>query len=64
VLAFRRESGLACLVNLGIARAPLSAYREILLASGPLDKDRLPVDTTVWLRLADGPDQGGDRAAG
>jgi alpha-glucosidase len=63
VLAFRRESGLACLVNLGATPAPLPAYREILLASGPLDGDRLPVDTTVWVRLADRLDQGGDAAA-
>jgi alpha-glucosidase len=64
VLAFRRRSGLACLVNLGEAPAPFPAYREVLLTSGPVDGDLLPVDTTVWLRLADGLDEGGDTATG
>ena len=52
VLAFQRESGLTCLVNLGAVAAPLPAYTELVLASGPLDDDRLPPDTTVWLRLS------------
>ena len=50
VLAFAREPGFTCLVNLGDAAVPLPAHDELLLASGPLDDDRLPPDTAVWLR--------------
>ncbi|MGA4687845.1 glycoside hydrolase family 13 protein [Micromonospora sp. AB353] len=50
VLAFAREPGLTCLVNLGDAAVGLPAYDRLLLASGPLDDDRLPPDTAVWLR--------------
>ncbi|WP_433496142.1 glycoside hydrolase family 13 protein [Micromonospora sp. CA-248089] len=50
VLAFAREPGFTCVVNLGGAAVPLPAYNELLLASGPLDDDRLPPDTAVWLR--------------
>ncbi|MGX1617274.1 glycoside hydrolase family 13 protein [Micromonospora chalcea] len=49
VLAFAREPGFTCLVNLGGAAVPLPAHDELLLASGPLDDDRLPPDTAVWL---------------
>lgn len=53
VLAFARESGLACVVNLGTSPARLPPYSEILLSSDPLDgDDLLGVDTAVWLRLA------------
>ncbi|ODB73892.1 MULTISPECIES: glycoside hydrolase family 13 protein [Micromonospora] len=50
VLAFAREPGFTCVVNLGGAAVPLPAHDELLLASGPLDDDRLPPDTAVWLR--------------
>ncbi|MEU2703112.1 MULTISPECIES: glycoside hydrolase family 13 protein [Micromonospora] len=50
VLAFAREPGFTCLVNLGDAAVPLPAHDRLLLASGPLDDDRLPPDTAVWLR--------------
>ena len=50
VLAFAREPGFTCLVNLGGAAVPLPAHDRLLLASGPLDDDRLPPDTAVWLR--------------
>ncbi|MFI7157561.1 glycoside hydrolase family 13 protein [Micromonospora chalcea] len=50
VLAFAREPGFTCVVNLGDAAVPLPAHDELLLASGPLDDDRLPPDTAVWLR--------------
>ena len=50
VLAFAREPGFTCLVNLGGAAVPLPAHDALLLASGPLDDDRLPPDTAVWLR--------------
>ncbi|WP_174535719.1 glycoside hydrolase family 13 protein [Micromonospora chalcea] len=50
VLAFAREPGFTCVVNLGGAAVPLPGHDELLLASGPLDDDRLPPDTAVWLR--------------
>ncbi|MEU1812792.1 glycoside hydrolase family 13 protein [Micromonospora sp. WMMD1076] len=50
VLAFAREPGFTCLVNLGGTAVPLPAHDRLLLASGPLDDDRLPPDTAVWLR--------------
>ncbi|WP_062350023.1 glycoside hydrolase family 13 protein [Herbidospora yilanensis] len=50
VLAFQRESGLVCVVNLGAEPAPLPPHTEVLLASGPLEGDELPSDTAVWLR--------------
>ncbi|MBY8871413.1 glycoside hydrolase family 13 protein [Micromonospora sp. PLK6-60] len=50
VLAFAREPGFTCLVNLGDTAVPLPAHDRLLLASGPLDDDRLPPDTAVWLR--------------
>jgi alpha-glucosidase len=47
------ESRLVCAVNLGSDPVPLPSYDEVLLASGPLDRDgRLPSDTAVWLRPA------------
>ncbi|MDG4801074.1 glycoside hydrolase family 13 protein [Micromonospora sp. WMMD980] len=50
VLAFAREPGFTCLVNLGDEAVPLPAHEGLLLTSGPLDDDRLPPDTAVWLR--------------
>ncbi|MFJ8686633.1 glycoside hydrolase family 13 protein [Micromonospora wenchangensis] len=50
VLAFAREPGFACLVNLGAEAVALPGYDRVLLASGPLHDDRLPPDTAVWLR--------------
>jgi alpha-glucosidase len=49
VLAFTRESGLACVVNLGPEPMPLPAHETVLLASGSLDGDVLPADTAAWL---------------
>ncbi|MGW7069258.1 glycoside hydrolase family 13 protein [Streptomyces sp. NPDC054855] len=52
VLAFVREPGLACVVNLAPTPCELPKYTRLLLASGPLDeKGRLPQDTAVWIRL-------------
>ncbi|MFC7380570.1 glycoside hydrolase family 13 protein [Sphaerisporangium rhizosphaerae] len=53
VLAFARESGLACVVNLNAGPVPLPAHESVLLASGPLDGEVLPSDTAVWLRPAE-----------
>ncbi|MFI7696536.1 glycoside hydrolase family 13 protein [Nonomuraea sp. NPDC049655] len=49
VLAFTRDSGLTCVVNLGADPVPLPAHGTVLLASGALDGDRLPTDTAAWL---------------
>jgi alpha-glucosidase len=51
-LAFAREPGFACLVNLsGDPLAP-PASSELLLSSDPLDAGgRLPADTAAWFRV-------------
>jgi alpha-glucosidase len=49
VLAFTRESGLTCVVNLGSDPVRLPEHERICLASGPVDGDLLPADTAVWL---------------
>jgi alpha-glucosidase len=51
VLAFTRPGNFACYVNFGDA-IELPAGSEVLLASGPLDGNSLPMDTAVWLRLS------------
>ena len=43
---------LGCVVNLGSEPVDLPAYDEVLLASQPLDGDRLPGDAAAWLRLS------------
>jgi alpha-glucosidase len=53
VLAFRREPGFACVLNLGAAPAEpparLGVFARPLLASSPLPGDgRVPGDTAVW----------------
>ncbi|MFC5007908.1 glycoside hydrolase family 13 protein [Dactylosporangium cerinum] len=50
VLAFTRDGGFACVVNLSGAPVDLPAG-VVLLTSGDLDDGRLPVDTSAWLRL-------------
>jgi alpha-glucosidase len=58
VLAFRREPGFGCVVNLGDEPADPPAWRSRerwseLLASGPLEEDgRVPGATTVWYATA------------
>jgi alpha-glucosidase len=51
VLAFARDPGFVCVANLSDASTPLPASDGVLLASGPLDGEALPPDTTAWLRL-------------
>lgn len=47
--AFRRSpGGLACALNTSAASVSMPPG-EVLLASGPLDGDRLPPNTSVWL---------------
>jgi alpha-glucosidase len=49
VLHIRRAGGWEAVTNFGAEPAPLPEG-EVLLASGPLDGEGLPPDTTVWLR--------------
>ncbi len=49
VLAFGRGD-LCCMANLSPAPVALPAHTTVLLASGPLEDDLLPPDTTAWLR--------------
>ena len=50
VLAFRRDNGFSCVVNLGAEPVALPEQSEVLLASGELAEGALPTDTAVWLR--------------
>ncbi|MFE0100787.1 glycoside hydrolase family 13 protein [Streptomyces sp. NPDC059009] len=51
VLAFVRDGGLLCVVNVGRKPAELPPHTAVLLTSGPLDeRGRLPGDTAAWLR--------------
>lgn len=50
VLSFDRTPGFTCVVNLSEQTRPLPPHEELLLSSGPLDGDHLPVDTAAWLR--------------
>jgi alpha-glucosidase len=52
ILAYTRGTDFYCVVNMSGNSIPLPAgHRACLLASGPLDGDRIPPDTAVWLRL-------------
>jgi alpha-glucosidase len=49
-LAFVRDPGFACIVNLSGDPVAVPDAAELLIASGPLSDDgRVPVDTAVWL---------------
>ena len=50
VLAFAREPGFACVVNLSDVAVALPPHESVLLASQPLDTTLLPPDTAAWLR--------------
>ncbi|MFC0113076.1 glycoside hydrolase family 13 protein [Kibdelosporangium aridum] len=50
VIAFTRDPGFTCMVNLSSEPVPLPRHESIILASGPLRGDQLPADTAVWLR--------------
>jgi len=52
VLAFARDPGFVCVANLSTETIDLPQHDEVLLASGQIDGDRLPPDTTAWLRTA------------
>ncbi|HEY3546672.1 MAG TPA: glycoside hydrolase family 13 protein [Propionicimonas sp.] len=51
VLAFRREPGFACWVNLGGEPVTLPDGATLLLASQELSDGQLPPDTAAWLAL-------------
>ena len=49
-LAFTRDPGFTCIVNLSGDPVPAPQGMEVLISSGPLTDDgRVPADTTVWL---------------
>lgn len=48
-IAFRRGSGVTCLINFGPRPAELPVG-EVLIASGPLTDGKLPADTAVWVQ--------------
>jgi alpha-glucosidase len=47
-LAFAREPGFTCIVNLGEDDLPLPDHRTVVLASQPIGRT-IPSDTAVWL---------------
>jgi len=49
VLAFSRDGGFTCVVNLSSGPIEMPAHESVLLSSGPLDEGQLPPDTAVWL---------------
>ena len=49
VLAFRREPGFACVVNLSTEAYQLPEHATILLASGPIEDGLLEPDQAAWL---------------
>ncbi|GLY33907.1 glycoside hydrolase family 13 protein [Kineosporia sp. NBRC 101731] len=51
VIAFRRGTRFACVVNLGAEATSLPEQARVLLVSGPLDGDQVPPDTAVWIHL-------------
>ncbi|PZQ44462.1 MAG: alpha-glucosidase, partial [Phenylobacterium zucineum] len=50
-LAFTREPGFGCWVNVGTDPIPLPEGASVLLASAELVGGRLAPDSTAWLRL-------------
>jgi alpha-glucosidase len=48
-MAFERDAGFVCVVNVNAAPFAVPAHRAVLLASQSLDGGRVPRDTTVWL---------------
>ncbi len=51
-LAFTREPGFACVVNLSAEPVAPPRASELLISSDPLDDERrIPADTTAWLGL-------------
>ncbi|MEI7723371.1 MAG: glycoside hydrolase family 13 protein [Actinomycetota bacterium] len=51
VVAFSRLGNFACYINFGAA-IDLPKGSAVLISSGPLDGDKIPTDTAVWLRTS------------
>jgi alpha-glucosidase len=51
VLAFSRDPGFVCVVNLSAEPYELPAHSELLLAGGPLQDGVLGPDQAVWLTV-------------
>ncbi|MGI5377326.1 glycoside hydrolase family 13 protein [Streptomyces sp. CA-251387] len=51
VLAFRREPGFVCVVNLSVDPYRLPGHRAVLLASGPVEGGVLAPDQAAWLAV-------------
>ncbi len=51
-LAFDRDPGFTCVVNLGPEPVPLPSGSQVILSSVPHDDGSLPPDAAVWLRRA------------
>ncbi|MFF3914704.1 glycoside hydrolase family 13 protein [Streptomyces sp. NPDC001852] len=51
VLAFRRDPGFTCVVNLSTEPYPLPDHTAILLSSGPVENGRLGPDQAAWLAV-------------
>ena len=49
VLAFDRDQGFTCVVNLADGPVALPPGARVLLSSVPLEVGRLPVDAAAWL---------------
>ena len=47
----RPRRSVRCVVNISAAAVRLPSHAGLLLASGPLDGELLPPDSTVWLRV-------------
>jgi alpha-glucosidase len=52
VLAFARDDGFACVVNLSSDAVPLPPHQAVILASAPIVDGRLAPDAAAWLRTA------------
>ncbi|HEX2143435.1 MAG TPA: alpha-amylase family glycosyl hydrolase [Glycomyces sp.] len=51
VLHLRRSGGWEAVINFGATAVPLPAG-DVIIASGPVDGQELPAETTVWLRTS------------
>lgn len=50
VLTFDRGGSVCCVANISDAPVDLPAHATVILASGPVTSNRLPPDTSIWLR--------------
>lgn len=52
VLAFERGFGFVSITNLSDTAVDLPTYTKLLISSAPLEKGKLPPDSTAWLRVS------------